>query len=124
MDPEVRANRLLLPGYALCIFLAWHKRGQSDWHKRLIFIGTFFMLAPVIDRVYDPLIVSWAEPLLSSLYTKQVDEIGYLVFRWGSWAGFFVSLMHYDWRTIRRVHAVTLAGSAWLALVVLISELT
>jgi len=33
MEPEVRANRLLLPGYALCILLAWQQRGRSDWHK-------------------------------------------------------------------------------------------
>jgi len=41
MDPEVRANRLLLPGFALCLLLAWQRRAQPEWHKRLIFIGTF-----------------------------------------------------------------------------------
>ena len=46
MTPEVRANRLFLPGYATCVLLAWLWRGQSDWHKRLVFTGTFFMLGP------------------------------------------------------------------------------
>jgi hypothetical protein len=124
MEPEVRANRLLLPGYALCLLLAWQRRGQPDWHKRLIFVGTFFMLAPVLDRDYDRLIVSWAKPVFGALYTTQVDEAGYLVFRWGSWIGFFLSLVLYDWKTRRAIHAVTSAGCAWLVLVVLLSEFT
>lgn len=125
MPPDVRANRLLLPGYALCLILAWQWRAQSDWHKRLIFVGTFFMLTPVLDRDYDRLIMSWAKPLFPSLYTQQVDEIGFLVFRWGSWIAFFVSLVLYDWKTLpRRVHPVTLAGCVWFVLVALISEFT
>jgi hypothetical protein len=124
MEAEVRANRLLLPGYALCLLLAWRWRGQPDWHKRLIFTGTFFMLPPVLDRDYDRLIMSWAKPLFPLLYTNQVDEIGFLVFRWGSWIGFFLSLVLYDWKKLRRVHPVTLAGCAWFVLVALISELT
>ncbi|RYY86355.1 MAG: hypothetical protein EOO15_14685 [Chitinophagaceae bacterium] len=122
MEPEVRANRLLLPGYALALLLAWQRRGQSDWHKRLIFIGTFFMLGPVVDRAYDPLIMSWSKPLLSTLYTKQVDEIAYLAFRWGSWIGFFLSMLLYDRKNLGRTHPVTLAGCGWFVLVVLISE--
>ena len=124
MDPQARANRLLLPGYALCLFLAWKLRGQSDFHKRLVFVGTFFMLGPVLDRAYDPLIVSWANSMLPQLYTKQVDEIGFLLFRWGSWISFFLSLALYDWKTTRRIHFVTLAGCAWFILVAIISELT
>ena len=122
MEPDVRANRLLLPGYAVCLLLAWRLRARSDWHKRLIFVGTFFMLGPVLDRIYDPLVMSWAKPMFPLLYTKQVDEIGFLMFRWGCWIGFFLSLALYDWKTLRYVHRVTLAGGAWLALVVLISE--
>ena len=124
MEPDVRANRLLLPGYALCLLLAWRLRARSDWHKRLIFVGTFFMLGPVLDRIYDPLVMSWAKPLFPVLYTKRVDEIGFLVFRWGCWIGFFLSLALYDWKILRRVHRVTWAGCVWFVLVVLISEFT
>lgn len=124
MVPEVRANRLLLPGYALCMLLAWRMRARADWHKRLILVGTFLMLGPVLDRVFEPLIVSWAEPLLASSYTRQLDEAAFLLFRWGSWVGFFVSLAILDRRTLRRVHPVTLAGGVWLGVVVLLSELT
>ena len=124
MAPDVRANRLLLPGYALCLFLAWRRRGQSDWHKRLIFVGTFFMLGPVVDRVYDPLVMSWAKPLLSSLYTKQVDEMAYLTFRWGSWIAFFLTLALYDRKKLGRVHPVTWAGCGWFVVASAISELS
>jgi hypothetical protein len=124
MEPDVRANRLLLPGFALCLLLAWRWRTQPDWHKRLIFIGTFFMLGPVLDRDYDPLVMSWANALFPVLYTKEVDEAVYLVFRWGSWIGIFLSMALYDWKTRRAVHRVTWAGYAWFLLVVFLSELT
>jgi len=120
MAVEARANRLLLPGYATCLVLAWLWRGRSDWHKRLIFTGTFFMLGPVLSRAYDPLIVSWMEPLFPA-FTARVDEVGFLVFFIGSWIGFFLSLAVYDWRTLGRVHRVTVAGFVWFVLTWLIS---
>jgi len=123
MAAEVRANRLFLPGYAACLVLAWLWRGQSDWHKRLIFTGTFFMLGPVLSRAYDPLIVSWMEPLFPA-FTARVDEGAFLVFFFGIWIGFFLSLALYDWKTLRRIHPVTVAGFAWFILTWLASALT
>ncbi|MBN8481332.1 MAG: hypothetical protein J0L88_07065 [Xanthomonadales bacterium] len=123
MGPEVRANRLLLPGYAACLWLAWRWRAQPDRHKRLVFTGTFFMLGPVLSRVYDPLVVSWMEPLFPE-FTRHFDESGFLVFFFGAWIGFFVSLALHDWKTLRRVHAVTSAGFAWFVLAWLLSAFT
>ena len=123
MGPEVRANRLLLPGYSLCVLLAWRWRALADRHKRLVFTGTFFMLGPVLSRVYDPLVVSWMDPLFP-VFTARFDEAGFLVFFFGAWAGFFASLALYDWRTLRRVHAVTLSGIAWFVLAWLVSVST
>lgn len=123
MTAEVRANRLFLPGYATCLVLAWLWRGQSDRHKRLIFTGTFFMLGPVLSRAYDPLIVSWMEPLFPA-FTARVDEVGFLVFFYGIWIGFFLSLAHYDWKTLRRIHPVTVVGFTWFMLTWLVSALT
>lgn len=120
MTAEGRANRLFLPGYAICLVLAWLWRGQSDWHKRLIFTGTFFMLGPVLARTYDPLIVSWMQPLFPA-FTARVDESGFLMFFFGIWVGFFLSLALYDWKTLRRIHPVTVAGFAWFILTWLIS---
>lgn len=113
MSAEVRANRLLLPGFSLALFLAWRWRSRPDWHKRLILAGTFLMLGPVLARCYDPLIVSWMEPLVPA-FTARVDEVGFLTFFVGLWIGAFASLAHYDWMTLRRVHPATVAGFAWL----------
>lgn len=123
MAVQVRANRLLLPGFALSLVLAWWTRGRADWHKRLLFAGSFLMLGPVLSRAYDPLIVSWMEPLFPEL-TARVDEVGFLAFFIGGWIGFFLSLMVHDWRSLRRVHPVTLAGFAWLLLAWLLSAIT
>ena len=120
---EARANRLLLPGYAACMFLAWKWRSQSDRHKRLVFAGTFLMLGPVIARTYDPLLVSWMEPLFP-VFTARVDEAGFLLYFFGAWIGFFLSLAWYDWKTLQRIHPVTVAGFAWLVLAWLASVLT
>jgi hypothetical protein len=123
MGEEARANRLFLPGYAACLLLACLWRGQAERHKRLIFTGTFFMLGPVLARAYDPLIVSWMEPLFPAL-TEQVDELGFLAFFFGVWILFFVSLALYDWKTLRRIHPVTAVGFAWFVLTWLVSAYT
>jgi hypothetical protein len=123
MTAEVRANRLFLPGYAICLLFAWLRRRQPDWHKRLIFTGTFFMLGPVLSRAYDPLIVSWMEPLFP-VFTARVDQVGFQVFHWGIWIGFFLSLALYDWKTLRRIHFVTISGFAWFLLTWLLSAIT
>lgn len=134
MSGEVRANRLFLPGYALCLWFAWLRRGQPDWHKRLIFTGTFFMLGPVLARAYDPLIASWMEPLFPAFAARmagmRMDFAGldadpaFLAFFYGVWIGFFLSLARYDWKTLRRTHPVTVAGPVWFVLAWLISLFT
>lgn len=124
MSPEVRANRLFLFGFVSCLVLAWQRRRTPDWHKRLIFSGTFFMLEPVLARAYDPVFVSWAEPLFPALFTKQLDEIVFFVFLFGTWIGLFLSLAAYDWKTQRRIHAVTWSGYAWFVFVWLFSALS
>lgn len=123
MTTVVRANRLFMLAYATCLLVAYLRRRQPDWHKRLIFIGTFFMLGPVLSRAYDPLIVSWMEPLFP-IFTAQIDELGFLIFFWGIWLAFFLSMTLYDWKIMRRIHSVTIAGILWFALTWLISVFT
>ena len=115
MAEQVRANRLLLPGFALFLLLAWWHRARPDWHKRLVFCGSFLMLGPVLARCYDPLVVSWMKPLFPA-FTARVDETGFLLFFFGGWIAFFASLALLDRRTLGRVHPVTFAGLAWFAL--------
>lgn len=131
---EARANRLFLPAYAMCLSLAWLWRGQPDWHKRLIFTGTFFMLGPVLARAYDPLVVAWMEPLFptfsATMVSMSMDFAGlqadpaFLVFFYGVWIGFFLSLVFYDWKTLKRIHPVTIAGPVWFVLAWLIALFT
>ena len=123
MGAEARANRMHLAAYAVCLLCAWRYRGDSVWHHRLVFVGTFCMLEPVLARTYDPLIMSWAKPLLGGVYTSAVDEAAFVTYLWVTWIGFFISLALYDLRTRKRVHAVTAAGMGWLALATTISLL-
>lgn len=120
MAEEVRANRLLLPGYVLFLSLAWWHRARPDWHKRLVFCATFLMLGPVLARCYDPLVVSWMQPLFPA-FTARVDEAGFLLFFFGGWIAFFASLAVHDRRTLQQVHPVTFAGLAWFALAWVVS---
>jgi hypothetical protein len=112
MDPEVKANRLLLPSYSVAVALGYLQRRRPDRHKRFIYAGTLFMLDPILSRVYDPLVV----PLLKDLPTAQVDAL-FLPWLFSAWLAFFVSWLVYDWLTIRRIHAITIGALAWFALV-------
>jgi hypothetical protein len=124
MGGEVRANRLLLPGYAACLWLAWQRRSQPAWHKRLVFAGTFLMLEPVLSRAFEPLVVTWLEPLLAARYTPQVDEVAFQTYLWGLWGGMFVSLALYDRATQSRLHPVTVAVFGWWVLALVLSAVT
>jgi hypothetical protein len=102
MSPEVRANRLLLPGYALLVVAGYRNRHRADRHKRLMLTASFFMMGPVLSRTFDPLLVplmiGWPEPRIDAAF------VPYLLL---SWMGLFASLGVHDWRTLGRVHPVT-----------------
>ncbi len=108
MTPEVRANRLLLPSFALFVAYAYAQRRRPDWHKRLIFVGTFFMLEPVLARCYDPLLV----PLMRGMTTTQVDD-AFLPVLFAAWLAFFVSLIVHDLLTLRHIHRVSAVALLW-----------
>ncbi len=110
MSPDVRANRLLLPGYTLLVTLAYLNRRRPEWHKRYIIAGTLFMLQPILDRVYDPLLV----PFMSGMTEKQIDA-AFQPIIFAIWLGFFAALFVYDAMVIRRIHRVTAGALAWFA---------
>lgn len=105
MSYDVKANRLLLPSFALFAALGFINRRRPDYHKRFMLTGTFFMLEPVLGRVYDPAIV----PLLVGWSVPQVDAF-YPIWKFALWTGYFLSLFVYDWRTERRIHPVSVAA--------------
>lgn len=110
MSPDVRANRLFLPAYALFVALAYVNRRRPEWHKRYIFAGTLFMLQPILDRVYDPLLV----PFMTGLTEKQIDA-AFQPIIFAIWLAFFAALFVYDAMVIRRIHRVTAGALAWFA---------
>ncbi len=105
---EVKANRLLLPGYAALVALAYLHRRRPDRHKRFIHVATLFMLGPVLSRAFDPLLAPFA-PLLPDMPESEVDHIFWLYF-FIVWHGFFLSLLLYDWLLARRLHRVSMSG--------------
>lgn len=110
MSPEVKANRLLLPSFTLFAALAYLNRRRPEWHKRLVFTGTLFMLEPVLARCFDPLFV----PFLVGFTEPQI-EATFLPWLFSVWLGLFASLAAYDMVVARRIHPVTTAALLWFA---------
>ncbi len=112
MSPEVRANRILLPSFALFVLLGYLDRRRPDRHKRLMLVGTFYMLGPVLSRCYDPLLV----PFMEGLSEQWIDDLFVPIFTL-SWMAFFGSLILHDKRSLRRVHPVTGWGFLWFGVI-------
>jgi hypothetical protein len=108
MTPEVKANRLLLPSYSLFVALAFLRRRRPDWHRRLIYVGTLFMLEPVLARAYDPLLYPF-----EGWFTDRQADLAFLPWLFLVWLAFFLSLFLYDARVARRIHPVTIGGLLW-----------
>lgn len=103
MPVHVKATRMFLACYALCVYLAWRNRRRPDWHKRLNYVGTLFVLLPILDRAAGHLPVPWGAFMLVT------------------WNGFFVSLFAYDFAVAKRIHPVTWAGFGWFYVVWLLA---
>lgn len=107
MEPETKANRLLLPAFAIFILLAYRNRRRPEIHKRLVLAGTLFLLEPILARLYDPYLV----PVLPDAVNRW-DAVSYLVYLAGTWSAFYASLLVYDRLLLRRPHPVSLSGFA------------
>lgn len=89
----VKANRLFMPGFALFTLLGYLNRKQPVRHKRYLFIGSFYMLGPVLDRVAGKFHI---DPV----------EILHLII----WNLLFFFLFYYDWLQVKKIHMVSIAG--------------
>lgn len=107
MEPVMQANRLLLPSYSALVLLAFLWRRHPDWHRRLIFVASLYMMEPVLSRAFDPF-----NPILD-LFTEEAVETAWWIFFVVTWNGLFLSLFVYDRKVARRIHPVTIAGYAW-----------
>jgi hypothetical protein len=103
----IQANRLQLPTFAVLVWLGYLNRRRPDWHKRLVFAATLFVLEPILSRAFDPL-----NPLLLRFTDAQVD-FAWWIFFVATWSGFWLSLLAHDWKTLRRIHPVTAWSFAW-----------
>lgn len=120
LRPEVLANRVFLGFYVVWMIGAWQTRSRPDWHKRFIYLGTLFLLEPVLGRAYDPLIA----PFLPA-YPPGEDEHLFLTYIIVTWLAFYGALLLYDWLKSGRFHRLTIISlganiavqvvSAWLA---------
>lgn len=99
MEPFVKANRIFTFTFTILVGLAYWKRKNSVVHKRYLFVGTFYVLGPVIGRVADKL--------------GDGSDLGYLLFEGFIWNGLFISLLVYDWKTLGKFHPITWIGFIW-----------
>ncbi len=94
MLDRVQINRILLPSFVVFLVLAWYYRDRAQRHKRLLLVGTLYLLGPILARVVGGLLP--AQLIL--------------------WNGLFISLLVYDWVALRKVHPITYLGTAWFYL--------
>jgi hypothetical protein len=110
MEFFVKANRVFTTSFAVLILLAYLKRKNSVEHKRYLYMGTLYVLGPVLDRV--------AGKIMS------VDELLLVViFELIIWNSLFISLFVYDWLTLKKVHPISWVGFIWFYVVWLLSTL-
>lgn len=95
----VKANRIFTVSFTVLVGLAYWKRTRPVLHKRFLFVGTFFVLGPVIDRVGGKFL---GENLMS-----------YVIFEFFIWFGLFISLFLYDRKTLNKVHPISWIGFLW-----------
>ncbi|WP_338243346.1 hypothetical protein [Aurantiacibacter hainanensis] len=112
MSPEVIANRLLLPSFGIAILAAWWLRRRTDWHRRLIYCGTLFLLSPILSRTYDPLVA----PMLP-VYPPGEDEHLFLSYLALTWSAMFLGQLLYDWLQSGRFHPASLVTFGWTVVV-------
>lgn len=103
----VKANRFFTLSFAVLVALAFWKRNKPALHKRFLFMGTFYVLGPVIDRV------------ASKLGIESLAE--FAIFEFGIWNLFFIGLFVYDYQTLRRIHPISWIGVLWFYVIWLFS---
>ena len=94
----VKANRIFTTLFAIAILLSYIKRKNGVLHKRLIFVGTLFVLGPILDRVGGLFFeVNGINP-----YIVMLELI--------IWNSLFISLFIYDWLTLKKIHFISWGG--------------
>lgn len=94
----VKANRILMFSFAICIWLGYRYRKNTILHKRFIQVGTFYIVGPpILDR------------LASRLTIDNVEFVNVLVPNL-----LFISLLIYDWKILKKIHPISWIGLLWI----------
>lgn len=99
MEGFVRANRIFTLSFSIMLAWAYWKRKKPDLHKRLLMVGTWFTLGPVIGRVAGKL--------------GRESDWYYLFFEVMIWNGLFISLILFDRKTLGKTHPITWMSYLW-----------
>lgn len=103
----VKANRFFTTSFAILILLAYLNRKHGVKHKRYIYVGTLYVLGPVLDRVAGKLMID--------------TLAGTVIFETIIWNTLFLSLFVYDWRTLKKIHPISWVGFVWFYVVWVLS---
>lgn len=89
----VKANRMHTTVFAIYVFLAFRYRKKPASHKRFIYLGTLFVLGPVLDRVIG---LGGVPDLATAAIMEAVI-----------WTILFIAQFRYDWVTIKKIHSIS-----------------
>ncbi len=103
MPGFVKANRIFTVSFSIMVFWAYLKRRNPALHKRLLLVGTLFVMGPIVDRVGGKL--------------GHESDLSYFVTEAVVWNGFFLSLIIYDRKTLAKIHSVTWIGLVWFYMI-------
>lgn len=103
----VKANRFFTTSFAILLLLAYLNRKHGIKHKRYIYVGTLYVLGPVLDRVASKLVID--------------TDLGFVLFETIIWIILFLSLFVYDWRTLKKIHPISWIGFIWFYVVWVLS---
>lgn len=99
MPDYVKANRFFTVSFSVLLLFAYLHRKNGTRHKRLLFVGTFYVLGPVIDRVATKLGIN--------------TDTSFMLFEAAIWNTLFLSLFIYDWLVLKKIHPISWIGFIW-----------
>ncbi|MBX3238472.1 MAG: hypothetical protein KIT80_06765 [Chitinophagaceae bacterium] len=106
----VKANRFFMLSFAVFVVLGYLHRREATKHKRLIYLASLLILEPILSRVSGHI---------------GIENFNYAAaFILLVWNGLFVSLLVYDWMTLKKIHKISWLGFMWFYIVLAISILT
>ncbi len=103
MPGHVRANRIFTASFAILVFMAYKKRRIPQLHKRYLYVGTLYVLGPIIGRVAEKL--------------GDGSDMSFILFEIVIWNLAFFSLFAYDRITTRKIHRISWIGALWFYVV-------